>query len=187
MHSLLSSSSMRLYRSLLIGIILLKLCLSVGHHTLPKNTFKKFNIKNSAMGFDTLNNCTADQSADFYQTLFDNKPFKIVFVVFSVIVSLINIPTIYGIIWFERSGSDLKRMFINKTVSSVCWTMMAWLILVQIPDTIRYFSRPFSQTFCLSLLTIKVLWRCHFHITVKATMQALNEITGVNLTKLFSA
>ena len=61
----------------------------------------------------------------------------------------------YSIIWFERFGSDLKRMFFNQTVSSVCWSIVAWIIFVQIPEMIRYFSTPFSLTFCFVHLWLK--------------------------------
>ncbi len=61
----------------------------------------------------------------------------------------------YSIIWFERFGSDLKRMFVNQTISSVCWSMLTWIIFIQIPEMIRYFSKPFSSIFCFSHLLLK--------------------------------
>jgi len=61
----------------------------------------------------------------------------------------------YSIIWFERFGSDLKRMFVNRIVSSVCWSIITWIIFVQIPEMIRYFSEPFSTKFCFVHLLLK--------------------------------
>ena len=74
---------------------------------------------------------------------------------FSLIFSTLGIFTLYSIIWFERFGSDLKRMFINKTIMSVFWSILAWIVFAQIPDMIRYFSKPFSDTFCFVYLLLK--------------------------------
>ena len=60
-----------------------------------------------------------------------------------------------SIIWFERFGSDLKRMFVNQTISSVCWSMLTWIVFIQIPEMIRYFSKPFSTNCCFAHLLLK--------------------------------
>jgi hypothetical protein len=61
-----------------------------------------------------------------FEGLFENRPSKIVGVLFAIPMSVFICLAAYGIIWFERYGSDLKRIFINKMVSSVCWTIVAW-------------------------------------------------------------
>jgi len=55
----------------------------------------------------------------------------------------------FGIIWFEKFGSDVRRFFINKMVSSICWSVIALLILVQILQIIFYLYLPFPELFCM--------------------------------------
>ena len=94
-------------------------------------------------------------STDFYEGLVENRPIKICGIIFVIVVTLINIPAALGIIWFEHFGSDLKRMFINRTVSSTCWNTIAWMVIIQIPDTLRYVAGPFNKTFCFLHLVIR--------------------------------
>jgi hypothetical protein len=50
----------------------------------------------------------------------DNFP-KVSSNVFSIVSTLFSLLAFYGIIWFERFGSDEKRTLINMLTSSVCW------------------------------------------------------------------
>ena len=54
-----------------------------------------------------------------------------------------------GIIGFEKFGSDVRRIFINKIVSSVCWSVISILVLVQAPDMVFYLYQPFPELYCL--------------------------------------
>ena len=94
-------------------------------------------------------------STDFYEGLVENRPIKICGIIFVLVVTLINIPAALGIIWFEHFGSDLRRMFINRTVSSTCWNTIAWMVIIQIPDTLRYVAGPFNKSFCFLHLVIR--------------------------------
>jgi hypothetical protein len=60
-----------------------------------------------------------------------------------------------GIIWFERFGSDLKRIFINRIVTSVAWSSMSWYILVQTTDMCLYFYRPLPELICFTNLVVR--------------------------------
>ena len=102
-----------------------------------------------------MKNFTIYNKQDYFEDLVANSSIKIILITFAILSSLISIPVIYGIIWFERFGSDMKRILINRLVSSVCWSFFGWMLLAQIPDMIRYFSRPFSESFCFIILTIK--------------------------------
>ena len=67
-----------------------------------------------------------EQQDDLFKELFENRTSKIIGVLFAVPMSFLICFAAYGIIWFERFGSDLKRIFINKMVSSVCWSIISW-------------------------------------------------------------
>ena len=61
-----------------------------------------------------LFNTTVANEENFFKGLIQNRPSKIVALIFSIIISLCTSLSLFGIIWFERFGSDLKRMFINR-------------------------------------------------------------------------
>ncbi len=92
---------------------------------------------------------------EYFEGLFENRISKIVVVVVASVLTVVIFLATYGIIWFERFGSDLKRIFINKMVSSVCWTIMAWSVIIKIPDLVLYFHGPFPELFCDVHLILK--------------------------------
>jgi hypothetical protein len=68
-----------------------------------------------------LNLMTFGHKEGFYVGLMaDNFP-KVSSNVFSIVSTLFSLLAFYGIIWFERFGSDEKRTLINMLTSSVCW------------------------------------------------------------------
>jgi hypothetical protein len=70
-------------------------------------------------------------------------------IVLSVLLSLIVIPSLYGIIWFERFGSDSKRTLINQLFASVCWYLMAIILCLQTPIIFRIITRAsYSNNIC---------------------------------------
>jgi hypothetical protein len=75
-------------------------------------------------------------SDDFFDGFYENRAAKIAGVVFSAVSGVATVAAAAGIIWFERFGSDLRRIFINKMVSSVCWCILAWFTVIQIPDLV---------------------------------------------------
>ena len=83
------------------------------------------------------------------------RPLKIIWIVISIHLSLMSILTSIGIIWFERFGSDLKRICINRIISSVSWATLAWYILVQPADIFIYFYRPLPEWYCFFKLMLQ--------------------------------
>jgi hypothetical protein len=86
---------------------------------------------------------------DFFKELLQYCMSKIIFIILAFSITLTVILLTFGIIWFEQFGSDLKRFFINKMVSSICWSVIALLILVQILQIIFYLYLPFPELFCM--------------------------------------
>jgi hypothetical protein len=58
--------------------------------------------------------------------LFTFRVSKIIALVLSIVLALLSLAAAFGIIFFERFGSDSKRILANKLVSAVCWAVMAW-------------------------------------------------------------
>jgi hypothetical protein len=92
---------------------------------------------------------------NFFEGLFENRLSKITAAICSFLFSLFTFTLILFIIWFEKYGSDLKRIFINRIVSSICWTALAGIVLVQIPEFLIFFNHPLPKNFCLLILLLK--------------------------------
>ena len=109
-----------------------------------------------------------ENSSDFFDGLFENRPIKTVGVFLSVASSLLYILIFYSIIWYENFGSDKKRTILNKLVSSICTCAILWFLIVQPIEMMRYVFGPLPQ------------WICTIHFVLK-------NIIGIQLLLFFSA
>jgi hypothetical protein len=77
---------------------------------------------------------------------------KIFSIIFAIILLCISLPLLYGIIWYERYGVDLKRTLINQLFMSVCWYLMIGISFLQVSMIIRFlFKKSFSNAICASI------------------------------------
>ena len=107
----------------------------------------------SANHFTTLlNYSNVDYNEIFFKELDAPRLSKHILIAISVILSGLCIFGYLGIIWFERFGSDLKRICINKILSSLCWTVIFWFIFVHPLNFFLYSYRPVPDFFCFYLL-----------------------------------
>ena len=100
-------------------------------------------------------------NSDFFASVYSNTPLKTVSIIFCIILSILIGCAGYGIIWYEKFGTDLKRTLINRLLSSLCWNGIAYLILVLPLDVARYFVGPFNTKFCLVILLVKYVLNSH--------------------------
>ena len=91
-------------------------------------------------------NTTTDK-IDF-NIIFEDRPLKNVGVISSLVVIVILFCLLSGIIWFERYGSDLRRILINRLVSCICWCLLQGMIFLWLADVVLYFYRPFPLWIC---------------------------------------
>ena len=91
----------------------------------------------------------------YFGALNETRASKIIGILLAVLLMIINIFAFWGIIWYERFGSDLRRIFINQIVISVIWCSIAWLTLVQTSDILLYFFRPLPDLYCLFNLVLR--------------------------------
>jgi hypothetical protein len=56
-----------------------------------------------------------------FSGLLTTRPFKVFSMLFSSFSVPVNVFLLYGVIWFERYGTDKKRTLMNKLVASQCW------------------------------------------------------------------
>jgi hypothetical protein len=91
----------------------------------------------------------------FFDGLCENRPSKIIGIILASILPICACFPAAGIIWFERFGSDLKRIFINKIISSVFWNIIAYFVFSQLPDILFYLCLQFPKQFCFIYLTLR--------------------------------
>jgi hypothetical protein len=69
-------------------------------------------------------------------------------IVISAVLVLVCAAAFVAIIWFERNATELKRVFINRMVSSASYSILAWLALVQVPEVLKPALGPWPVSVC---------------------------------------
>jgi hypothetical protein len=99
---------------------------------------------------------------DPFRGLFENRPSRIL----SLIFSSVSIPIIcwlfYGIIWYERFGTDNKRTLMNKLVAANCWSFIQTFLFCQTLETLTSMFGPFNEHVCFFLLVSKNALKTQF-------------------------
>jgi len=111
--------------------------------------------QNISSHLTNVNNNNNVNDSDFFSGLFENRPIKVVGIVVSILSTVVYIPLLSSIIWYEKFGSDKKRTILNKLVSSICSTAILWYSIVQPTETFRYIFGPLPA------------WMCNFHFILK--------------------
>jgi hypothetical protein len=88
------------------------------------------------------------KDTDYYSGLLDNNWWKNVCLIVSCFGIVASPLILYSITWFERYGNDNKRTLLNMFVSLYCWTVIEFVILVQIPGTARLLIGPLPVFVC---------------------------------------
>jgi amino acid permease len=63
---------------------------------------------------------------------------------------------IYGIIWYEKYGSNNRRTFLNMIVSMYCLSALVFIFFVQVPETLRGIIGPLPTYVCSSQVNTKI-------------------------------
>ena len=85
---------------------------------------------------------------DFFEDLYSNsllKYFTIGIYLLGIIVGLISE---VGIIWYEKHGNHRYRTVINQLFATLSWIVICYILLVFIPEGIRYITGPLNSTIC---------------------------------------
>ena len=106
-------------------------------------------------GFNsTLNNSTS-QHEDYFQAAFDDIIWKTSAIVISVPTFLFIIFGLFGIIWYERYGSDVRRVLLNRLITSICWVGLEYFFIASIIDIVRYILGPLPTLLCFCQMILK--------------------------------
>ena len=83
-----------------------------------------------------------------FEGYYEDTNSKIFFISFSLFLHLTNLLLYYGIIWFERFGTDAKRSLLNKLVSNISWNGFVSIPLIELVDFAIYFFGPIGESLC---------------------------------------
>ena len=93
--------------------------------------------------------------SDYFSAAFENVALKAAIVSLTIVSTVSILIGLYGIIWYERFGSDVKRVLLNRLVSSVCWTGFEYFCLVLTADLFRFVAGPLPDVVCVAHLILK--------------------------------
>ena len=103
-----------------------------------------------------------------FKKLYENNAIKISMVCISVPLSIIVITLSYGIIWYEKFGTDQKRTMINKLVASFSWIWFEWYLFAQAISTIGLCVGPLPPIICAFSQILKTSIKYQLLLCVEA-------------------
>ena len=104
-------------------------------------------------------NSTAEP--DYFENVYSYKsltPIKICFFITGSILGILG-PSI--IIWYERNCGNRFRTIINQMIATGGWYLLAYTMLMYIPDGVRFVYGPFGEVYCdIHVFVKNMLWSC---------------------------
>ena len=85
---------------------------------------------------------------DSFNELYSDTILKKVTMVFYFAGSILGLLLEVGIIWYERYGNHRYRTVISQLFSTISWLVVAYLLIVHLPEGIRYLVGPLDPTYC---------------------------------------
>ena len=92
---------------------------------------------------------------DFFHVLAENGTSRNLTLAMSIVSQLVIPPGLLSIIIYEKYGSDKRRTFANKMTSSICWSGLAWGLLVHTPWIFRIILGHFGATSCFLMMMFR--------------------------------
>ena len=94
-------------------------------------------------------------NSQLFYNVFENKVAHIISCTVSPLITILSVLLAYGIIWFERFGTDQKRTIVNKFVSQSLWLAVVQVPMLVLVDILRYTLGPLSAQFCFFQVVFK--------------------------------
>ena len=91
---------------------------------------------------------STNEPEDFFKEMYSDSGMKRMTIWIFFFGSILGIILPVGIIWYERNGYHNYRTVLNQLFSTVAWITISYIVLVYIPEGIRYLIGPLPSTFC---------------------------------------
>ena len=105
-------------------------------------------MNDMAANDDDFNITSFSATGDFFEMLYLPRPSKFIITATAFVLVSVNLLLLYGVIWFERFGSDLKRTLINKFVASICWATSVIVVFGHGLTLTRFIFGPLPKSVC---------------------------------------
>ena len=115
-------------------------------NTMPSQVNSSFN--------ETFNNVSS-QHDDYFHSAFENELCKWASILSSVPFFFLIASCLYGIIWYDRYGSDDRRILLNRLFTSISWAGLEYYSIAAFVDILRYIVGPLPKVICLCQLILK--------------------------------
>ena len=101
-----------------------------------------------------------------FELVNERNPFQALCVIFTIVSIVIVTPAFYGIIWYERFGSDKKRTLMNKLVSGICWSAIEWNLISQTAFVLRFTYGPLPTFICFGVFILRkaIILQCFIYL-----------------------
>ena len=90
----------------------------------------------------SLNESSCDNFSNMtekcFPNVFENTPSKILIVLLSIVMSILNIHFSLGVILYEQQISDSRKTLMNHLVSQMCYTLIRYIVLSVSVDIFRF-------------------------------------------------
>ena len=106
---------------------------------------------------------------DFFHELYADSALKQLTMAFYFIGAVVGLLSEFGIIWYEKHGNHRYRTLINQLFATVSWFVIFYILLVFLPDGIRYMVGPLDATFC----DVHNILKNFFSVCIMLTMDCI--------------
>ena len=103
------------------------------------------------------NNSTPDsfEETDFFAAMYTDTNWNIIIIITLIIGALIGLISTLGIIWYEKNGNHRCRTVINQMFSTLAWIVFLYIVLVYLPDGVRFLIGPLHISSCEVIYFLK--------------------------------
>ena len=111
----------------------------------------KYSLKMTIMEGQNFSSNMSGNAEIYFDALLEHSTLKYACIVWSMVCIIVISCLLGGVIYYERFGSDQKRIFTNRMVSSICWTLLEALLTIVIPDMVLYCLKSLPVEICYVL------------------------------------
>ena len=123
---------------------------------------KRWIMENASLlvkGGTAITNSTVE--VDYFNGVYSNTSLTPITVFVFVIGLIMGIIGPISIIWYERNCNNRFRTILNQMFARSAWYLLAYCLLIYIPEGVRFLYGPFGETYCDAHIVLRnILWIC---------------------------